>query len=68
MTNYQLQLTQTLYWTVEIEVDEEDHDIADVIHDAETSRLPELEDHYSFADNEEREAIIIAKDGKSYEF
>ena len=64
MTNYQLQLTQTLYWTVEIEVDEEDHDIADVIHDAETSRLPELEDHYSFADNEEREASIMTKNGE----
>ena len=68
MTNYQLQLTQTLYWTVEIEVDEEDHDIEDVIHDAETSRLLELEDHYSFADNEKREAIIISKDGEKYEF
>ena len=63
-TTYQLQLTQTLYWTVEIEVDEEDHDIADVIHDAETSRLPELEDHYSFADNEEREASIMTKNGE----
>tara|TARA_B100001245_G_scaffold54682_2_gene36904 strand:- start:32223 stop:32429 length:207 start_codon:yes stop_codon:yes gene_type:complete len=68
MNTYQLQLTQTLYWTVEIEVDEEDHDIQDVIHDAETSRLSELEDHYSFADNEEREATIISKDGKNYEF
>ena len=63
-TTYQLQLTQTLYWTVEIEVDEEDHDIADVIHDAETSRLSELEDHYSFADNEEREASIMTKNGE----
>mgnify|MGYP001200243126 CR=1 FL=1 len=68
MNTYQLQLTQTLYWTVEIEVDEEDHDIQDVIHDAETSRLSELEDHYSFADNEEREATIISKDGEKYEF
>ena len=68
MNTYQLQLTQTLYWTVEIEVDDEDHDIQDVIHDAETSRLSELEDHYSFADNEEREATIISKDGKNYEF
>ena len=68
MNTYQLQLTQTLYWTVEIEVDEEEHDIQDVIHDAETSRLSELEDHYSFADNEEREATIISKDGKNYEF
>tara|TARA_B100000586_G_C19936751_1_gene353758 strand:- start:67 stop:273 length:207 start_codon:yes stop_codon:yes gene_type:complete len=68
MTTYQLQLTQTLWWTVEIEVDEEDHDIEDVIHDAETSRLLELENHYTFADQEEREAIIIAKDGENYEF
>ena len=68
MTTYQLQLTQTLWWTVEIEVDEEDHDIEDVIHDAETSRLLELENHYTFADQEEREAIIIAKDGEKYEF
>jgi len=68
MNTYQLQLTQTLYWTVEIEVDEEDHDIQDVIHDAETSRLSELEDHYSFADNEEREAKVLTKDGEKYEF
>ena len=68
MNTYQLQLTQTLYWTVEIEVDEEDHDIEDVIHDAETSRLSELEDHYSFADNEEREAKVLTKDGEKYEF
>jgi hypothetical protein len=67
MTTYQLQLTQTLYWTVEIEVDGE-HEIEDVIHDAETSRLSELEDHYSFADNEEREASIMTKDGERYEF
>jgi len=67
MTTYQLQLTQTLYWTVEIEVDGE-HEIEDVIHDAETSRLSELENHYSFADNEEREASIMTKDGKNYEF
>jgi hypothetical protein len=63
MTTYQLQLTQTLYWTVEIEVDGE-HEIEDVIHDAETSRLSELEDHYTFADNEEREASIMTKDGE----
>jgi hypothetical protein len=67
MTTYQLQLTQTLYWTVEIEVDGE-HEIEDVIHDAETSRLSELENHYSFADNEEREASIMTKDGERYEF
>jgi len=48
MNTYQLQLTQTLYWTVEIEVDEEDH--------------------YSFADNEEREAKVLTKDGEKYEF
>jgi len=55
MNTYQLQLTQTLYWTVEIEVDEED-------------QLSELEDHYSFADNEEREAKVLTKDGEKYEF
>ena len=68
MNTYQLQLTQTLYWTVEIEVDEEDHDIQDVIHDADTSRLSELENHYSFADYEEREAKVLTMNGEKYEF
>ena len=68
MTSYEVEVTQTLYWVVDIEVDEEDHDIEDVIHDAETSRLPELENHYSFANNEEREAKVLTKDGESYEF
>ena len=67
MTNYQVELKQTLYWTVEIEV-ETDHDIQEVIDDAEPSRLSELENHYSFADYEEREAKVLTKDGEKYEF
>ena len=67
MTNYQVELKQTLYWTVEIEV-ETDHDIQEVIDDAETSRLSELENHYSFADYEEREAKVLTKNGEKYEF
>ena len=67
MTSYEVEVTQTLYWTVGIEV-ETDHDIADVIHDAETSRLSELENHYSFADYEERQAKVLTMNGESYEF
>jgi len=68
MTNYQVELRQTLYWTVEIEVDEEDHDIQEVIDDVESSMLSELEQHYSFADYEEREARVVTMDGEKYEF
>ena len=68
MTNYQVELKQTLYWTVEIEVDDEDHDIQDVIDDVESSMLSELEQHYTFADFEEREAKIVTMDGEKYEF
>jgi hypothetical protein len=68
MTSYQVELKQTLYWTVEIEVDEEDHEIEDVIDDVESSMCVELEQHYTFADHEEREAKIVTKDGEKYEF
>ena len=68
MTNYQVELQQTLYWTVEIEVDEEDHDIQEVIDDVESSMLSELEQHYTFADYEEREAKIVTMNGEKYEF
>ena len=68
MTNYQVELKQTLYWTVEIEVDEEDHDIQEVIDDVESSMLSELEQHYTFADYEEREARVVTMDGEKYEF
>jgi hypothetical protein len=67
MTTYVLELAQTLYWSIEIEVDGE-HDIDDVIHDAETSRLSELENHYSFADQEVREAKVLTKDGEQYDY
>ena len=67
MTSYEVEVKQTLYWTVGIEV-ETDHEIEDVIDDAETSRLSELENHYSFADYEEREAKIVTMDGEKYEF
>ena len=68
MTSYQVELKQTLYWTVNIEVDEEDHDIQEVIDDVESSMCVELEQHYTFADYEEREAKIVTKDGEKYEF
>ena len=67
MTSYQVELKQTLYWTIEIEA-EEDHEIEDVIDDVESSMLSELEQHYTFADYEEREAHIVTKDGEKYEF
>ena len=67
MTTYVLELAQTLYWSIEIEVDGE-HDIDDVIHDVETSRLSELENHYSFADQEVREAKVLTKDGERYDY
>jgi hypothetical protein len=68
MTSYEVELKQTLYWTVEIEVDDEDHDIQDVIDDVESSMLSELEQHYTFANFEEREAKIVTVDGEKYEF
>ena len=67
MTSYQVELKQTLYWTVEIEV-ETDHEIQDVIDDVESSMCVELEQHYTFADYEEREAKIVTMDGEKYEF
>jgi len=67
MTTYQVELKQTLYWTINVEV-EEDHEIEDVIDDVECDRLSELEEHYTFADYEEREAKIVTKDGEKYEF
>tara|TARA_B100000953_G_C17930994_1_gene393877 strand:- start:88 stop:291 length:204 start_codon:yes stop_codon:yes gene_type:complete len=67
MTSYQVELKQTLYWTVEIEV-ETDHDTQDVIDDVENSMCAELEQHYTFADFEEREAKIVTMDGEKYEF
>tara|TARA_Y100000758_G_C16037768_1_gene417076 strand:+ start:774 stop:977 length:204 start_codon:yes stop_codon:yes gene_type:complete len=67
MTSYEVEVKQTLYWTVGIKV-ETDHEIEDLIHDAETSRLSELENHYSFADYEEREAKVLTMNGEKYEF
>mgnify|MGYP003312605991 FL=1 len=67
MTNYQVELKQTLYWTINVEV-ETDHEIDQVIDDVEEQMLPELEQHYTFADFEEREAKIVTVDGEKYEF
>ena len=67
MTNYQVELKQTLYWTINVEV-ETDHEIDQVIDDVEEHMLPELEEHYTFADFEEREAKIVTVDGEKYEF
>ena len=66
MTTYVLELAQTLYWSIEIEVDGE-HDIEDVIHDAEPSRRSELDNHYSCADKEVREAKVLTKEGEHYD-
>ena len=67
MTNYQVELKQTLYWTINVEV-ETDHEIDQVIDDVEEQMLPELEQHYTFADFEVREAKIVTVDGEKYEF
>jgi len=67
MTSYQVELKQTLYWTINVEV-ETDHEIDQVIDDVEEQMLPELEQHYTFADFEEREAKIVTVDGEKYEF
>ena len=67
MTNYQVELKQTLYWTINVEV-ETDHEIDQVIDDVEEQMLPELEQHYTFADFEEREAKIVTVNGEKYEF
>lgn len=67
MTSYQVELKQTLYWTINVEV-ETDHEIDQVIDDVEEQMLPELEEHYTFADFEEREAKIVTVDGEKYEF
>ena len=67
MTSYQVELKQTLYWTINVEV-ETDHEIDQVIDEVEEQMLPELEQHYTFADFEEREAKIVTVDGEKYEF
>ena len=67
MTSYGVELKQTLYWEIEIEIEGE-HEIEDMIDNVEMSMLPELNEHYTFANHEEREAKVLTMNGEKYEF
>ena len=66
---FEVEVAQTLYWLVTIEEEEDDLEEAiDLVHNAcITEDLPEFEDHWSFACNEERDVKILAIDGEKHE-
>ena len=66
---FEVELAQTLYWLVTIEEELLDLDEAiDYVHNmCMTEDLPELEDHWTFAANEQREVKILAIDGEKWE-
>jgi len=68
MHEFEVELKQTLYWIINYESDTEDPEQAvdEMLQAIETDRLSELEDHYSFAVNEEREATIMTMNGEKY--
>ena len=66
---FEVEVAQTLYWLVTIEEELLDLDEAiDYVHNmCMTEDLPELEDHWTFAANEQREVKILAIDGEKWE-
>ena len=68
MHEFEVELKQTLYWIVNYESDIEDPEEAvdEMMRAIESDRLSELEDHYSFAAHEEREAVVMTMNGEKY--
>ena len=69
MPKFEIELKQTLYWFIEDEDDLGDLEstIEQVTYRLENEDVPDLEQHYTFAANEEREAKILSVDGEKYE-
>ena len=66
---FEVEVAQTLYWLVTIEEELLDlEEAVDYVHNmCMTEDLPELEDHWTFAANEQREVKILAIDGEKWE-
>ena len=68
MHEFEVELKQTLYWIVNYESDIEypEEAVDEMMRAIESDRLCELEDHYSFAAHEEREAVVMTMNGEKY--
>ena len=68
MPEFEIELTQKLYWLVNYESTAED--IEDAIEEIETiyetEEFQELNDHHSFAAHEEREMKILSINGETW--
>ena len=66
---FEVEVAQTLYWLVTVEHDEEElEEAVDFVHNmCMTEDLPELEDHWTFAVNEERAVKVLTVDGENWE-
>ena len=66
---FEVEVGQTLYWLVTINSEEEELDDAmdEVIMACESDDLPELNEHWTFAVNEVRNAKILSIDGERFE-
>lgn len=68
MPEFEIELTQKLYWLVNYESTAED--MEDAIEEIETiyenEDFEELSDHYSFAAHEEREMKILSINGETW--
>ena len=67
---FEVEVAQILYWLVTIE-HESEADLEDAIDEilemGETDDFDEMNDHYSFAAQEERRVKILAIDGEKFE-
>ena len=66
---FEVEVAQTLYWLVTIENDDEDLEEANcnVYNMCKSDDLPEFNEHWTFAVNEQREVKILAVDGEKWE-
>tara|TARA_E500000081_G_scaffold153290_1_gene187321 strand:+ start:169 stop:384 length:216 start_codon:yes stop_codon:yes gene_type:complete len=66
---FEVEVAQTLYWLVTIDSEEDDIDDAIdwVIDTCETDDLPEFNEHWTFAANEQRDAKVLTIDGERYD-
>ena len=66
---FEVEVGQTLYWLITINSEEEELDDAmdEVIMACESDDLPELNEHWTFAANEVRNAKILSIDGERFE-
>ena len=66
---FEVEVAQTLYWLVTVEHEEEDlEEAVDLVYNmCHIDNLPELEDHWTFAANEERAVKVLTVDGEPWE-